>query len=137
MGKCKRAGLSNAVNIDCSVSFAEQTSLQGPKDLPIITRQWQRVNRDRKQLELEQQEYNMKLAALSFADRHNLIAQDINMANGNQSDDNNMSPIAEAAPGFLVPPPGDEGFFCSHEGGEVILQDLFMDTLRSSKKKDY
>ena len=30
---------------------------------------------------------------------------------------------------FVQPPPGEEGFFSSHAGGEVQLQDLFLDTL--------
>ena len=30
---------------------------------------------------------------------------------------------------FLQPPPGEEGFSSSHAGGEIQLQDLFLDTL--------
>ena len=30
---------------------------------------------------------------------------------------------------FVQPPPGEEGFFSSHAGGEVQLQNLFLDTL--------
>lgn len=37
--------------------------------------------------------------------------------------------VDEGQVAFVQPPPGEEGFFSSHAGGEVQLQDLFLDTL--------
>ena len=37
--------------------------------------------------------------------------------------------VDEGLIAFAQPPPGEEGFFSSHAGGEVQLQDLFLDTL--------
>ena len=37
--------------------------------------------------------------------------------------------VEEGHVAFVQPPPGEEGFFSSHAGGEVQLQDLFLDTL--------
>lgn len=37
--------------------------------------------------------------------------------------------VDEGHAAFVQPPPGEEGFFSSHAGGETQLQDLFLDTL--------
>ena len=37
--------------------------------------------------------------------------------------------VDEGQVAFLQPPPGEEGFFSSHAGGEVQLQNFFLDTL--------
>ena len=37
--------------------------------------------------------------------------------------------VDEGEVAFVQPPPGEEGFFSSHAGGEEQLQDLFLDML--------
>ena len=37
--------------------------------------------------------------------------------------------VDEGQVAFVQPLPGGEGFFSSHAGGEVLLQDLFLDKL--------
>ena len=39
-------------------------------------------------------------------------------------EDNNDADVMSA-----VPPPGEEGFFISHAGGESMLQQIFVDSL--------
>jgi hypothetical protein len=63
------------------------------------------------------------LIALSFQERQDLLIfheNDVDMSDPAWVDEGQA---------FFQPPPGEEGFFSSHAGGEVQLQDLLLDTL--------
>ena len=66
---------------------------------------------------------------MSFQERQDLYLSenDVNMelAGGDDGweDDNDVDVM------LAVPPPGEEGFFISHAGGESMLQQIFVDSL--------
>ena len=66
---------------------------------------------------------------MSFQERQDLYLSenDVNMelAGGDDGweDDNDADVM------LAVPPPGEEGFFISHAGGESTLQQIFVDSL--------
>ena len=55
--------------------------------------------------------------------------QDLLIYQENNVDMSDPAWVDEDEVAFVQPPPGEEGFFSSHAGGEVQLQDLFLDTL--------
>ena len=64
------------------------------------------------------------LIALSFQEWQDLLI--FHETNVDMSD---PAWFDEGQVAFIQPPPGEEGFFSSHAGGEVQLQDLFLDML--------
>ena len=64
------------------------------------------------------------LIALCFQER-----QDLMILQENNVDISDPAWVDEGQVAFVQPLPGKEGFFSSHAGGEVLLQDLFLDTL--------
>ena len=64
------------------------------------------------------------LIALSFQEW-----QDLLIFHENDVDMSDPAWFDEGQVAFIQPPPGEEGFFSSHAGGEVQLQDLFLDML--------
>lgn len=68
----------------------------------------------------------LKYVALSFQERQDLLdgaQNDINM----ELDGDNAWEDEDVV--LSVPPPGEEGFFLSHAGGEAVLQQIFVDSL--------
>ena len=133
MTKPRGTGLSKGVSIVCGSSFALRQSSR-----PAMKRV--KVNRTRKELAKEKALHQAQLAskllfeviensfmhditALSFQDREDQILHenDVNM--------DDPAWVYEDSPALMQPPPGEEGFFSSHAGGETRLQDLFLDTL--------
>ena len=51
---------------------------------------------------------------------------DVNMT---YQDDSNWIDVYELDSTLAAPPPGEEGFFISHAGGEASLQQLFVESL--------
>ncbi|PPQ90574.1 hypothetical protein CVT25_007130, partial [Psilocybe cyanescens] len=77
-------------------------------------------------------QYQAQLATLSFQEREDFLhasENDVDLGDGAWVDEDEIA--------FSRPPLGDEGFFSSHAGGEVRLQDLFLDTLAEQKRKDH
>ena len=64
------------------------------------------------------------LIALCFQEH-----QDLMILQENNVDMSDHAWVDEGQVAFVQPLPGKEGFFSSHAGGEVLLQDLFLDTL--------
>lgn len=64
---------------------------------------------------------------LSFQERQDLYSRenDVNM----ELDDDAWEDDNDADVMLAVPPPGEEGFFISHAGGESTLQQIFVDSL--------
>lgn len=134
MAAGKRSRLSSGVTVVCGTSFGHRQPLEG-------SRKRVRLNKSHKELAVEKLRHQTQLAcechlhlflicelkyreALSFEDREDLIRSsenDVDMANDAWVDENDIA--------FSRPPPGEEGFFSSHAGGEIRLQDIFLDTL--------
>ncbi|PPQ92117.1 LOW QUALITY PROTEIN: hypothetical protein CVT25_007973 [Psilocybe cyanescens] len=112
----KRHCLSSGVTIVCGTSFGIQQQLEG-------TQKHVRLNKSAKELAAEKAQYQVQLAKCE--DLICTTENDIDMAN---------EWIDEEDAAFSRPPPGDEGFFSSHAGGEVQLQDVFLDTLAKQCK---
>ncbi|PPQ92048.1 LOW QUALITY PROTEIN: hypothetical protein CVT25_005116 [Psilocybe cyanescens] len=120
----KRNRLSSGVTVVCGTSFGIQQRLEG-------TQKRVRLNKSAKELVAEKAQYQTQLATLSFQEHEDFICtteNDVNMTD---------EWIDEEDAAFSRPPPGDEGFFSSHAGGEVRLQDVFLDTLAEQKCKDH
>ena len=132
MGK-RKIGLSKGVSIVCGSSF-------GQRQLSLPTTKRIKLNRTRKELAKEKALHQAQLAtkslfevlengfkddmtALSFQDREDHILHE------NDVDMDDPAWVYEDSPALMQPPPGEEGFFSSHAGGETKLQDLFLDTL--------
>ncbi|KAJ3499863.1 hypothetical protein NLJ89_g10044 [Agrocybe chaxingu] len=145
MAKRRKAGLSKTVTIDCGSSFAEDAARPDrPRGVPLV-RHRVSLNKTRKQIEAEQTARNAKVAALSFEQREDLLAQQENTfllstsGNGGTGSDGygDDDDINSSTAGFAALPPGEEGFFQSHKGGEATLHGFFLDTIAKTKQSDY
>ena len=99
-----------------------------------------KLNRTRKDLEKEKALHQAKLAGKSLFEAlenwfmHDTTAlsfqeQEDQILHENDVDMDDPAWVYEDSPALMQPPPGKEGFFSSHAGGETRLQDLFLDTL--------
>ncbi|KAF8810959.1 hypothetical protein BYT27DRAFT_7231816 [Phlegmacium glaucopus] len=127
-------GLSHGVTVHCGTSFANERHTRrvgSPKPRKV------KLNKTCEKLREAQQKHHERMAMLSFQERQDLldVAQnDINMEfDGDDAweDDNDEDVM------LSVPPPGEEGFFLSHAGGEAVLQQIFVDSLSKRKRHDF
>lgn len=137
-------GLSRRVTVHCGTSFSNESHtrrVSSPKPRKV------KLNKTRRELQEVQRKHRERMASmymsslpmlytnllkyvvLSFQERQDLLdaaQNDINMElDGDDAweDDNDEDVV------LSVPPPGEEGFFLSHAGGEAVLQQIFMDSL--------
>ncbi|PPQ94788.1 hypothetical protein CVT25_008390 [Psilocybe cyanescens] len=138
----KRPHFSSGVTLVCGTSFGLCQPLQP-------TQKHVKLNKTSKQLANEKSQYQAQLAIFknrkifSMPLRMMWISamEDFLHASENDVDLGNGAWVDEDEIAFSRPPPGDKGFFSSHAGGEVHLQDLFLDTLAEHllirKQKDH
>ena len=129
----KRSGLSSGVTVACGTSFGFRVQTHAPRTKRI------KLNKSAKELADKKREEQAQIAskyitihlltfksnvliALSFQERQDLLVY-------HENDVDMSDPVWVDEDAFVQPPPGEEGFFSSHAGGEVQLQDLFLDTL--------
>ena len=66
---------------------------------------------------------------LSFEERQDLLVMNENDVEMGLDGDNGWEDVDEADVMLSIPPPGEEGFFLSHAGGESTLQQMFIDSM--------
>lgn len=66
---------------------------------------------------------------LSFQERQDLVDENENDYQMGLDGDNTWEDVEGADAMLSKPPPGEEGFFLSHAGGESTLQEIFVDSM--------
>ena len=66
---------------------------------------------------------------LSFQERQDLLSMNENDVDMDLVGDDAWEDVDDADVMLSVPPPGEEGFFLSHAGGESTLQQMFIDSV--------
>ena len=66
---------------------------------------------------------------LSFEEQQDLLSMNKNDIDIDLIRDGTWEDIDDADVTLSVPPPGEEGFFLSHAGGEFTLQQMFIDSM--------
>jgi hypothetical protein len=141
-------GLSRRVTVHCGTSLTNDRHTKSSRHPAKPKIRKVKLNKTRQELEQAQRKQNERIASmcphsllvlyaqrppcavLSFQERQdilNLTENDVSMGFGEGDDgweDDNSPDVLLA-----VPPPGEEGFFISHAGGESTLQQIFVDSL--------
>ena len=139
-------GLSRGVTVHCGTSFANERQVKSgarrggsPKPLKF------KLNKSRKELLEARRVRNERMASpcilplpvlyadqpphavLSFQERQDLL--DMNENDIEMDLDDSWEDVDDADVMLSVPPPGEEGFFLSHAGGESTLQQIFVESM--------
>jgi hypothetical protein len=70
-----------------------------------------------------------KLTVLSFQERQDLLKGNENDYEMGLDGDDAWEDVEDADVMLSIPPPGEEGLFLSHAGGESTLQQIFEDSM--------
>ena len=68
-------------------------------------------------------------AVLSFQERQDLLNMNENNVEMGLAGDDTWEDVDDVDVMLSMPPPGEEGFFLSHAGGESTLQQIFIDSM--------
>jgi hypothetical protein len=137
-------GLSRRVTVHCGTSFSNERHARragSPKPRKV------KLNKTRRELREAQRKHHERMAsmymssppvlytnllkyvALSFQERQDLLDGAQNDINMELDGDDAWEDVNHEDVVLSVPPPGEEGFFLSHAGGETVLQQIFVDSL--------